>query len=110
MADALLLAPTSLGAYLLVAAVLFVAGVVAVTTRRSAIGVLIGLELMFNAAGLQMVAYSRFRPGIAADGDLAALFIIVVAAAEAGVALALLHAAYRQRRDIDLELHRDLRQ
>jgi NADH-quinone oxidoreductase subunit K len=110
MDDVLLHGPTTLAAYLLVAAVLFAAGVAAAALRRSAIGVLLGLELMFNAAALQMVAYGRFRPGVAAEGDLAALAIIVVAAAEAAVALALLHAVYRRRHDIDLDQCRELRQ
>lgn len=102
--------PDSLAAYLLVAALLFISGVLAVATRRNAIGVLIGLELMLNAAALQFTAYARFRaggPGL--EGQAAALFIIVVAAAEAAVALALLFAVYRTAQDIDLDRTRELR-
>ena len=101
--------PASLLSYLIVAIVLFVAGVLAVSTRRSAIGVLIGLELMLNAAALQFAAYGRFR-AVAADqqGQTAAVFVIVVAAAEAAVALALLFAVYRTSKDIDLERTQEL--
>ncbi len=102
--------PDTISAYLAVAAVLFAAGVLAITTRRNAIGVLIGLELMLNAAALQFAAYGRFRlDGLDVQGQTAAVFVIVVAAAEAAVALALLFAVYRTTKDIDLEQTRELR-
>lgn len=102
--------PDALSSYLAVAAVLFATGVLAITTRRNAIGVLLGLELMLNAAALQFAAYGRFRAdGVDLQGQTAAVFIIVVAAAEAAVALALLFAVYRTSKDIDLEKTRELR-
>ena len=102
--------PGSLAAYLGVAAVLFTAGILAATTRRNAIGVLLGLELVFNAAALQFVAYGRFRAQAAdPQGLTGAVFVIVVAAAEAVVALALLFAVYRTSHDVDLERTRELR-
>jgi NADH:ubiquinone oxidoreductase subunit K len=102
--------PDNLSSYLAVASLLFVAGVMAAATRRNAIGVLIGLELMFNAAALQFAAYARFRgDGLDLQGQGAAVFVIVVAAAEAAVALALLFAVYRTSKDIDLERTRELR-
>ena len=105
-----MLSPDSLSAYLAVAAVLFATGVLAITTRRNAIGVLIGLELMLNAAALQFTAYGRFRlEGADIQGQTAAVFVIVVAAAEAAIALALLFAVYRTSKDIDLEQTRELR-
>jgi NADH:ubiquinone oxidoreductase subunit K len=99
----------SLWSYLVVAVVLFGAGVFAVATRRNAIGVLIGIELMLNSAALQFAAYGRFRAA-AVDhiGQTAAVFVIVVAAAEAAVALALLFAVYSTSKDIDLENTREL--
>jgi NADH:ubiquinone oxidoreductase subunit K len=108
--------PSALGGYLVVAGVLFTAGVLAVATRRSAIGVLIGLELMLNAAALQFAAFGRFRaaaavaadPALAHAGQTAAVFVVVVAAAEAAVALALLFAVYRTTNDVDLEAAREL--
>ncbi|HLQ37223.1 MAG TPA: NADH-quinone oxidoreductase subunit NuoK [Planctomycetota bacterium] len=102
--------PDALAAYIAVAAVLFAAGVLAVATRRSAIGVLVGLDLMLNAGALQFVAYGRFRrSGIDVQGQTAAVFVIVVAAAEAAIALALLFAVYRTSKDVDLEQTRELR-
>ncbi|MBK8097961.1 MAG: NADH-quinone oxidoreductase subunit NuoK [Planctomycetes bacterium] len=101
--------PDSLPAYLLVAGVLFAAGVLAIGTRRSAISVLIGIELMLNAAALQFVAYDRFATTPGPQGQAAAAFVIVVAAAEAAVALALLFAVYKTTRDVDLESTRELR-
>jgi len=84
--------------------------VLAVATRRSAIGVLVGLDLMLNAGALQFVAYGRFRhAGIDVQGQTAAVFVIVVAAAEAAIALALLFAVYRTSKDVDLEQTRELR-
>lgn len=101
--------PDHLGSYLAIAAALFTTGVLAVCTRRNAIGVLIGIELMLNAAALQFVAYGRFRAPLGDSiGQAAAVFVIVVAAAEAAVALALLFAVYRTLRDIDLERTREL--
>lgn len=102
--------PSSLAAYLIVAAVLFAAGVFAITTRRNAIGVLIGLELVFNAAALQFAAYGRFRAAAPdPQGQIAAVFVVVAAAAEAAVTLALLFAVYRTTNDVDLENTRELR-
>ena len=104
------LGPGALAPYLIVAAILFAAGMLAITTRRNAIGVLIGLELIFNAAALQFAAYGRFAPSAAdPQGQTAAVFVIVVAAAEAAVALALLFAVYRTFRDVDLDRTRELR-
>jgi NADH:ubiquinone oxidoreductase subunit K len=103
------LSSDSLWAYLFVAVVLFGAGVLAVATRRSAIGVLIGIELMLNAAALQFAAYGRFREaGVDHVGQAMAVFVIVVAAAEAAVALSLLFAVYRTTKDVDLERTREL--
>lgn len=102
--------PASLTAYLTIAGALFCCGVFAVASRRNAIGVLIGLELMLNAAALQFVAYGRFRQAhLDVQGQTAATFVIVVAGAEAAIALALLFAVYRTSRDVDLEQTRELR-
>lgn len=104
------LSPDEIDGYLFVAGALFVAGVLAATTRRNAIGVLIGIELMLNAAALQFAAYGRFAPSaVDPQGQTAAVFVVVVAAAEAALALALLFAVYRTFRDVDLEATRELR-
>jgi NADH-quinone oxidoreductase subunit K len=109
--NAILLAgPNQLAPYLVVAAILFAAGVLACTTRRNAVGYLMGIELMLNAGMLNTVAYGRFRSLTAsADGQMLSLFVIALAAAEAAVALALVYAVFRNFRDVDLEHVRQLR-
>jgi NADH:ubiquinone oxidoreductase subunit K len=95
--------------YLLVAAALFACGAYAVMTRRNAVGFLIGVELMLSGAVLNTVAYARARDGgVAGDGQVLALILIILAAAEALVALAVIFAVYRVRRDIDLDTGRVL--
>jgi len=90
--------PAGLHLYLLVAAVLFVLGLLACTTRRNAIGILIGIELMLNAAILNFMAFWHFRGGLKADpemsGPMMGLFLIVLAACEAAIALAILLNLY----------------
>jgi NADH-quinone oxidoreductase subunit K len=81
--------------YLVVAALLFLIGVFGALTRRNIIGILMSIELMFNAANLNLAAFDRFlHPGGVA-GQTLALFTITVAAAEIVVGLALLLAIYR---------------
>lgn len=94
--------PNDLFNYLLVAAILFCAGIFAMITRRNAVGILMGVELILNAAGLNFAAFSRFN-GPAMDGQVFTLFIIVLAAAEAAVALALVLAVFQTHRDIELD-------
>jgi NADH:ubiquinone oxidoreductase subunit K len=107
--DVFLAGPDRLLPYLLVAAVLFGLGVASVASRRNAVGYLMGIELMLNAANLDFVAYGRFRgPEPAAEAQLAALFVIALAAAEAAVALALVYAVFRNFRDVDLDKIRTL--
>ena len=74
--------------YLFISAILFSLGVFGVMTRRNGIAVLMGVELILNAANLNFVAFSRFG-GMNMDGHIFALFVIVLAAAEAAVALAI---------------------
>jgi len=88
--------------YLLVSSVLFVLGVFAVLTRKNAIGILLGVELILNAAGINFVAFSKFHTA-AIDGQLVALFIILIAAAEAAVALAIILRFYRLKQTIDAD-------
>ena len=85
-----------LSAYIAVSAVLFVIGLVMVASRRNLVYVLMGLELILNAANLNLVAFNRFNPNPDAglDGQIAALFIIILAAAEAAIALAIVLNAF----------------
>ncbi len=80
--------------FLTVGAVLFGLGVFAVMTRRNAVGLLMGVELILNAANVNFVAFARFvEHGL--DGQVVAAFVIVLAAAEAAVALAIVLAMFR---------------
>ena len=76
--------------YLVVSAISFGIGIMIVITRRNAIAVLMGIELMLNSAGLNFVAFSKFTAAPAVEGQIVTLFIIVIAAAEAAVALAII--------------------
>ena len=88
--------------YLFVGAVLFVAGVVCMATKRNGIGVLMGVELVLNGANVNFVAFSRFTP-LGLDGQIASLFVIVLAAAEAAVALAIALNFYNNHLTIDVD-------
>ncbi|NJL15690.1 MAG: NADH-quinone oxidoreductase subunit NuoK [Microscillaceae bacterium] len=79
----------SLNHYLFLAAFLFAAGLALVLTRRNVVVVLMGIELMLNAANLNLIAFARYDP-LHLQGQAFALFVMVVAAAEAAVALGIL--------------------
>lgn len=84
-----------LGGYLLVSAILFSIGMFGVLARRNVLGILIGIELMFNAANINFVAFNRYLHPGQPWGQGFALFIIALAAAEAVVGLALVLAIHR---------------
>ena len=96
---------TPLAAYLIVAALVFAIGLAGALTRRNAIMVLIGIELMLNAANLNLIAFWRYGPHPELlSGMMFAIFSIAVAAAEAAVGLGLVIAIYRHARTTDVEL------
>ncbi|MDO6389180.1 NADH-quinone oxidoreductase subunit NuoK [Pontibacter sp. BT731] len=86
---------------LLLSAALFTIGVLAVITKRHAVVVLMGIELIFNAANLNLVAFSRHDPQLL-QGQLFSLFVILVAAAEAAVALAIVLRVYQHFKTANL--------
>jgi NADH-quinone oxidoreductase subunit K len=88
--------------YLVLAAFVFCCGLFCMTAKRSAIGILIGVELVLNAASINLVAVSRYQAG-AIDGQIAALFVIVLAAAEAAVAIAIFVNYYSNLTTIDVD-------
>lgn len=92
----------SLNAYLFVGAVLFVCGVVCMATKRNAIGVLMGVELVLNGANVNFIAFSRYTD-LGLDGQVFSLFVIVLAAAEAAVALAIALNFYNNHLTIDVD-------
>jgi len=95
---------SSLESYLLLSTLLFSIGLAGALTRRNAILVLIGIELMLNAANLNFIAFWRFGPHPQAlTGIMFAIFSIAIAAAEAAVGLAIILAAYRHARTTDLD-------
>jgi NADH-quinone oxidoreductase subunit K len=90
--------------YLLLSALLFSIGLAGALTRRNAILVLIGIELMLNAANLNFIAFWRYVPNPAAlTGVMFTIFSISVAAAEAAVGLSIILAAYRHSRTTNLD-------
>ena len=94
----------SLQSYLLLSSLLFSIGLAGALTRRNAILVLIGIELMLNAANLNFIAFWRYGPAPEAlTGIMFAIFSISIAAAEAAVGLSIILAAYRHSRTTDLD-------
>jgi NADH-quinone oxidoreductase subunit K len=87
--------------YLVVAALLFVLGLLTVATRRNAVAILMGVELILNAASLNFVAFSRYVHGGVA-GQVFSLFIILLAAAEACIALAIVLSIFKSFRNVDV--------
>ena len=98
-----------LSTYLLVGAMLFCLGLYGVFARRNIIAILMSIELMLNAVNINFVAFNRFRWNEQIDlhyvltGHVAALFVIVVAAAEVAVGLALVIAVYRNRQTTNVD-------
>ncbi len=89
--------------YLALAAALFAIGLFGVLTRRNVIGILMSLELMFNAANINFVTFNKFVATDALVGQMFAIFIVVVAAAEAVVGLAIVLLIYRNWRGIGMD-------
>ena len=91
--------------YLTLAAFMFSAGLYAALGRRNAIAVLMGIELMLNAANINLVAFWRYgvTPTENVDGQVFAIFVIAVAAAEVAVGLALIISVYRNRKTLNLD-------
>ncbi len=88
--------------YLYISTALFVIGMMTVLIRKNAIVILMGIELMLNAANINLVAFSKFD-GVELDGQLFALFVIVIAAAEAAVALAIIVKAVRTFNTVNVD-------
>jgi NADH-quinone oxidoreductase subunit K len=87
--------------FLVVGALLFALGLVTVATRRNAVGVLMGVELILNAANLNFVAFNHYVTG-GVSGQVFALFVIVLAAAESAVGLAIVLSIFHTFKTIDV--------
>ena len=90
-----------LRAYLLLAAAVFSIGLFGVLTRRNAVGILLGIELMLNAVNINLVAFSRFNGDLA--GMLFALFTIAITVAEVAVGLAIVIVIFRVRKTVEAD-------
>ena len=88
--------------FLLVSALLFSLGMYGIMTRRNAILVLMGVELVLNAANINLIAFSRYG-GVNLDGQAAAIFVIILAAAEAAVALAIVLNIYHRFQTVNVD-------
>jgi NAD(P)H-quinone oxidoreductase subunit 4L len=105
----LLTQPVGVSHYLVVGAVLFISGVVCMAVKRNALGILLGIELVLNGANINFVAFSSeflnrdsgYLLGL--DGQLISLFVIVLAAAEAAVALAITLNFYNNHATVDVD-------
>ena len=95
--------------FLVVAALLFSLGLLTVATRRNAVGVLMGVELILNGANVNFVAFNHYVTG-GLSGQVFALFVIVLAAAEAAVGLAIVLAIFQTFRSIDVRLADTMRE
>jgi NADH-quinone oxidoreductase subunit K len=88
---------------LVLSALIFVAGLYTVFTRRNAVSILMGVELILNAANINFVAFSQFVPKAGIHGSVFSIFVIVLAAAEAAVALAIIIGIYQNFGRVDVD-------
>ena len=94
--------------YLLLAVAIFSLGILCMVTKRNALGILIGVELVLNAANINLVAFSRYQTG-AGDGHVFAVFVILLAAAEAAIGIAIFMNFYNTLQTIDVDRGDELR-
>jgi NADH-quinone oxidoreductase subunit K len=98
-----------LGHYLILSAIIFAIGLTGALTRKNAIIVLIAIELMFNAAILNLVAFWHYKQFATLSGPMFAIFAIAIAAAESAIGLALVITIYRHYRSVDVDEIRSLK-
>jgi len=89
--------------YLSLSALLFCIGIFGVLTRRNAIGILMAIELLFNAVNINFVAFARYINPQGLTGQVFTIFVITVAAAEAAVGLAIIILIYRQHKGVEVD-------
>ena len=93
----------SLQSYLVIAAILFSIGIYGVITRKNAIAILMGIELILNSANINFIAFNRFGGMDTLDGHVFSIFVIVLAAAEAAVALAIVINLFKNIGSVDVD-------
>ncbi|HEY3298873.1 MAG TPA: NADH-quinone oxidoreductase subunit NuoK [Armatimonadota bacterium] len=89
--------------FLGLSAILFCIGIYGVLSRRNAISILMGIELMLNAANINLVAFARYLHPTMLLGDVFAVFVLTIAAAETAVGLAIVISVYRNRQEINVD-------
>jgi len=89
--------------FLILAAFLFACGILCFATKRNAIGLLMGVELVLNAANINLVAAARFVPSLKLEGQVFAILVIVLAAAEAAIALAIFLNFYNNQATVNVD-------
>lgn len=99
----------SLAHFLVLGAFLFSCGVLCIAIKRNAIGILMGVELVLNAANINFVAFAHFSPTFQLEGQIFALMVIVLAAGEAAVALAIILNFYNNHHTVDVDRAENLK-
>jgi len=89
--------------FLVLSALLFCIGLFGVLTQRNVIKIIMCIEIMLNAVNISLIAFSRYVTPVVLTGQLFAIFVMVVAAAEVAVGIAIIFAAYRNRESVDIE-------
>ncbi|MGH2398331.1 MAG: NADH-quinone oxidoreductase subunit NuoK [bacterium] len=92
-----------LGHYLVISTLLFCLGLYGVLTRRNAVAILMGIELMLNAGNINLVAFNHYVAPTTVSGHVFALIVITLAACEAAIGLALVMAAYRSLETVNVD-------
>ena len=93
----------SLQSYLVIAAILFSLGIYGIITRKNAVAILMGIELILNSANINFIAFNRFSGMAQLDGQIFSIFVIVLAAAEAAVALAIVINLFKNIGTVDVD-------
>ncbi len=91
----------SLQSYLIISAIVFILGIITILYKKNAVGILMGVELILNSVNLNFLAFAKYIDAHI-NGQLIAIFIIILAASEAAVALAIILNLYRDRANIDV--------
>ena len=99
----------SIESYLIIASFLFSAGVYAVLSRRNAVAILMGIELILNSCNLNFIAFNHFNGTSFLDGQVISIFVIVLAAAEAAVALAIVINLFKMIGTVDIDKASELK-
>ena len=99
----------TLESYLFVSSILFTFGIFGVITRKNAIAILMGIELILNSANINFIAFNRFGNFDSLDGHVFTIFVVVLAAAEAAVALAIIINLYKNLGTVNVDKAKELR-